>query len=131
MVFRLYFTVPFALCFDLFEMFNVAGVLICIWNKITFHWHTYMSVLCQETFRTTKLLHLLWESLNAFAESPETLATRQKLSRNSEILKEVTKKLSVMVKGRKSAFVWGGTRWFDEQLRWFVQEEFRSWWILT
>ena len=52
-------------------------------------------------FRTTKLVRLLLESLNAFAESPETLRTRQKLLRNSKILKDITKNRSVMVKGEK------------------------------
>ena len=61
----------------------------------------FYELLCQETFRTTKLVRLLLESLNAFAESPETLRTRQKLLRNSKILKDITKNRSVMVKGEK------------------------------
>ena len=61
-----------------------------------------MNFLCQETFRTAKLVRLILESLSAFAESPETLPTSQKSIRNSKILKDITKNRSVMIKGEKS-----------------------------
>lgn len=99
--------------------------LTCQWfyfvyeTKIIFHWHAYMNILCQETFRTTKLIRLLWESPNAFAESPETLARSQKLLINPKILNEVTKKCSFMVKGKKISICLR-RRWFDEHFGRFL-----------